>query len=546
MAALIDALHDPRCYPHAVRLIHTVETHISWVVLTGPYAYKIKKPVNLGFLDFGTLQARRFYCEEELRLNRRLAGDLYVEVVPITGTTEHPRIGGNDQIIDYAVKMRQFGQDCLLDRVQARGRLLPGHIDELARVLTTFHEACERTPSEARFGSPESVLVPMRQNFEQLQALISSPADRESLERLRLWSDSTACALWRAFAERRRKGYVRECHGDLHLGNVFLENGTVRIFDCIEFDANLRWIDVMSEVAFMVMDLWHREHPELACRFLNGYLELNGDYSGLTVLPFYLVYRAMVRAKIALIRSAQPGVAVEESHADRIEYLRFISLAEEFSKRRPQWLALMHGYSGSGKSSVSELLLERCNAIRIRSDAERKRDCALGKARSSHSPVGGGRYTPAATRRTYERLGRLAALVLEAGWPVIVDGAFLARWQRDLLLDIARRLKVSWLILHCQAPESLLRRRITERASLKADPSEATHAVLAFQMRTAEPLQADELAGALVIGPDCRQSLTRVLARIDAFSRPGTETGIDHDTVGPAAGNRANGIQKYS
>lgn len=518
MTALIDALRNPRCYPHAVAHLHVVETHISWVVLTGQYAYKIKKPVNLGFLDFRTLEARRFYCEEELRLNRRLTSDLYLELVPITGSIEHPSIGGHDQILEYAVKMRQFDENHLLDRVQHRGGLLPAHVDDLARALASFHKSCQRAPSGARLGSPESVLMPMDQNFAQVSALISAPGDRAPVERLRQWSDSMGNALRRTFAERQRNGYVRECHGDLHLGNAFLENGTVRIFDCIEFDANLRWIDVMSEVAFLVMDLRHRDHPELASRFLNAYLELTGDYSGLVVLPFYLTYRAMVRAKIALIRSAQPDVRVHQIRAARKEYARYISLAEEFSGNRPLWLALTHGYSGSGKSHFSQQLLERCNAIRIRSDVERKRDHGLERGAFSRSPVGGGLYTDAATHRNYERLARLTALVLEAGWPAIVDGAFLLRWQRDLLLDIARRLDVPWLILDCQASEASLRQRLAERGRSGPDPSEATRAVLEFQMRTAEPLAEDERDGALPIESDNEQGLVRALDGINALA----------------------------
>ncbi|OGA18289.1 MAG: hypothetical protein A3H32_12800 [Betaproteobacteria bacterium RIFCSPLOWO2_02_FULL_63_19] len=529
MANLIDALRSPRCYPHAVTHLHVVETHISWVVLTGRYAYKIKKPVNLGFLDFRTLEARRFYCEEELRLNRRLTSDLYLEVVAITGSIEHPSIGGHDQILEYAVKMRQFDEGGLLDRVQARGGLLAAHVDDLARTLAAFHRSCRRAPSGARLGSPESVLMPMHQNFVQVSQLISAPGDRAPVERLRQWSDSMGGALQKAFAERQKDGYVRECHGDLHLGNVFLENGTVRIFDCIEFDANLRWIDVMSEVAFLVMDLRHRDHPELACRFLNAYLEFTGDYSGLVVLPFYLTYRAMVRAKIALIRSAQPNVRAQEIRAGRTEYGRYIGLAEEFSADRPRWLALTHGYSGSGKSHFSQQLLERCNAVRIRSDTERKRGHGLERDAASRSPVGGGLYTEAAAHRNYERLARLTALILEAGWPVIVDGAFLLRWQRDLLLDIARRLDVPWLILHCQASEAMLRQRLAERARSNADPSEATQAVLEFQIRTGEPLTDDERGGALVIDPHDKQGLVRALDRIDALvrrdtpARPGRE-----------------------
>ena len=518
-AALIEALRDPRCYPHRVDRLHVVETHISWIVLTGPFAYKIKKPVNLGFLDFGTLEARRFYCEEELRLNRRLAADLYLEVVAITGSIGRPSMGGRDAVLEYAVKMRQFDEAGLLDRVQARGELLPAHIDALAQQIASFHQTCERTAAGSALGSTESILQPARQNFEQVSERLGDAADRARLERLRDWSESRGRALQDAFRARQRGGSVRECHGDLHLGNVFLENQTIRIFDCIEFNANLRWIDVMNEIAFLVMDLWHRDHADLARRFLNAYLEHTGDYAGLATLPFYLVYRAMVRAKVALIRSAQPDVSEEEKQLDRSEYHRFIELAERFSARQPVWIALTHGVSGSGKSFVAQQLLERCDAIRIRSDVERKRSHGLERGVASGSPVGGGLYAGPATRLTYERLSMLTSIILDAGWPVIADATFAERWQRELLTGQAARRGVPWLILDFRVPEATLRKRVAERANRGGDASDATLAVLEHQLRADQQLGDDERASALEIGADGRPGPDRVLQVLEDLGR---------------------------
>jgi hypothetical protein len=519
MTALIEALRDPRCYPHPVDRLHVVETHISWIVLTGPYAYKIKKPVNLGFLDFGTLEARRFYCEEELRLNRRLAADLYLEVVAITGSSEWPKIGGREPVLEYAVKMRQFRENGLLDRVQARGELLPGHIDALAQQIALFHQSCEHTSAGSALGSPENILQPARQNFEQALQLLSDPADRARVERLLEWNESTGRALQAAFGDRQRDGFVRECHGDLHLGNVFLENEAIRIFDCIEFNANLRWIDVMSEIAFLVMDLRHREHPDLARRFLNAYLELTGDYAGLATLPFYLVYRAMVRAKVALIRSAQPDLSAEEIQLDRSEFLRFVGLAEGFSAPRALWITLTHGVSGTGKSYFAQQLLERCDAIRIRSDVERKRSHGLARAAASGSPVGGGLYAEAATRQTYERLSMLASIILDAGWPVIADATFSKRWQRDLFRPEALRRGVPRLILDFRVPEATLRKRVAERAVHGGDASEATLAVLEHQVRADQVLGDDERVAALEIDASGDLEPDRVLQVLDNLGR---------------------------
>ena len=518
-AALIEALRDSRCYPHPVDRVDVVETHISWIVLTGPYAYKIKKPVNLGFLDFSTLEARRFYCGEELRLNRRFAADLYLEVVAITGSTERPHIGGSDPALEYAVKMRQFDEDGLLDRVQARGELLAAHIDALAGQIASFHQSCQRIPAGAALGSPASILQPARQNFEQALSLLADPADRVRLARLREWSDWKGRALQGTFGDRQRDGFVRECHGDLHLGNVFLENDAIRIFDCIEFSANLRWIDVMSDIAFLVMDLWHRDHPDLARRFLNAYLEHTGDYAGLATLPFYLVYRAMVRAKVALIRSAQPDVSKEETQLDQSEYRRFIGLAERFSAPQPVWIALTHGVSGSGKSFFTQRLLERCGAIRIRSDVERKRSHGLGREVASGSPVGGGLYAGPATRLTYGRLAMLTSIILDAGWPVIADATFAERWQRELLRGQALRRGVPWLILEFRVPEATLRKRVAERADRGGDASEATLAVLEHQMRADQRLGDDERTWALEIDARGGPGSDRVLQVLEDLGR---------------------------
>ncbi len=500
MTPLIAALREPSCYPHPVEHLHVVETHISWIVLTGPYAYKIKKPLSLGFLDFSSLQARLFYCDEELRLNRRLAPDLYLEVVPLTGSLEQPRIGGQGQAIEYAVKMRQFREEDLLDRVQARGELLPAHIDVLARQIAAFHAACDRAPAGGMLGSPESSLQSAQQNFEQIATLPSERAEQPLIERLRRWTDSQGEALRPSFEARQRDGFVRECHGDLHLGNMFLEDGEPRLFDCLEFNPNLRWIDVMSETAFLVMDLYHRNHRDLARRFLNAYLERTGDYAGLATLPFYLVYRAMVRAKVALIRSGQSGVSEQERQLDLSESHHLLQLAKVFSAPRPLWIVLTHGLSGSGKSFYTQQLLQCCDAIRIRSDVERKRLHGLPSDGASGSALGAGLYTPEATQHTYEHLAALAAAIVATGWPVIVDAAFLERPQRDLFKQPALSCRVPLLILDFRVPEMTLRKRVSERAIRGSDPSEATLAVLERQIRDSRPLSREESPSTIAIG----------------------------------------------
>ena len=491
---LIAALREPARYPHAVEQVELLQTHISCVLLAGDYAYKIKKPVNLGFLDFSSLDARRHFCEEELRLNRRTAPALYLDVVAIGGSAHAPLLGGDGPAIEYALRMRRFAQDDLLDRMARRGALAPRHIDALARGIAAFHAQIERAGAGRGFGDPERILAPAQQNFEQLLPLARAKADIAQLARLRDWTAREHAALATVFAARKRAGWVRECHGDLHLGNIALLEGVPTPFDAIEFNPDLRWCDVMSEIAFLVMDLLDHGLPRLAFRFLNAYLECTGDYAGLAVLRFYLVYRALVRAKVSCLRAHQAGIAAAEKSDVEREYRRHLHLAERLAAPRCAALATMHGYSGSGKTTVAQGLLEALGAVRLRSDVERKRLHGLSAQTRSDSGLGAGLYALAAGERTYARLAELARAVLAARYPVIVDAAFLKRAERDRFAELAHGAGAHYVIIACTAPIATLRARVAARERAADDASDAGVAVLEHQIATAQPLAPDEAA----------------------------------------------------
>ncbi len=501
MSELVQRLCEPGRYPHPAASVERIETHISWVLLAGEYAYKLKKPVDLGFLDFTALAARKRFCEEELRLNRRTAPALYLEVVPIGGTPDDPRLGATPAI-EYAVKMRRFEQDALLDRVAKRGALAPAHIDALAAAVADFHARVERAPHDSAWGAPERVAAFAEQNFDHMDPLAAAPADVEHLDALRTWTGHEFTERRERFAERRRAGFVRECHGDLHLGNIALIDGAPIAFDCIEFNADLRWIDVLSEVAFLVMDLLDHRLDALAWRCLDRYLELTGDYEGLAVLRFYLVYRAMVRAKVACIRAQQPGLDAAAQVRVAGDYRGYFELARRLAESERPAIVLMHGLSGSGKTTVAQALLERLGAIRVRSDVERKRLHGLGALTRTHAPIDTGVYGAEATRRTYDRLAAAARAIVDAGLPAIVDAASLRRGDRDAFRDLAHVLGVPFVIATCEAPEALLRARVAARARAGADASEATTAVLERQLATQDPLGADERRDAVVFRTD--------------------------------------------
>ena len=491
-AVFLCALMHAHAYPHPVWTIEHLETHISDIFLTGDYAYKLKKPLNLGFLDFSTLERRRFCCEEELRLNRRLAPELYLSVVPIAGTASSPRIDGSGTIMDYAVQMRQFDQRGMLERLAASGDLTMATVDAIADQVAQFHTGLPPAAPESHYGSAAQIIAPMLQNFEQLQPLIESDADRDTLSKLRKWTEDRHGELAELFDQRRRDGFVRECHGDLHLGNIVLVDGRVRIFDCIEFNPQLRWIDVINEVAFLVMDLIQRGYASLAYRFLNRYLEHTGDYAGVPLLRYYMVYRALVRAKVAGMRAGQSGVEATTQSRLRDKCRAHIELAQRLVNDPRPMLIIMHGLSGSGKTVLSQIALEVVGAIRVRSDVERKRLHGLAATVRTNSGVGEGLYAASAGQATYENLAALAKHIIASGSPALVDAAFLKRQQRMQFQVLAANYKVPFAILDVQASEPTLRRRVALRAAAGTDASEASEAVLERQLASQERLTSEE------------------------------------------------------
>ena len=490
---LVTGLLSPDAWPDLQPVEH-LETHISHVFLVGEHAYKTKKPLNLGFLDFSTLAQRRHFCDEELRINRRLAPDLYLAVVPITGTAAAPRVEGEGAPIEYAVKMRRFPQEGLLEHVLERGELNPGHVDDLAAQVAQFHGSLPPAEPGTAFGSAGSIIAPALQNFDQLAPLLAAADEVALLQRLRQWTEAQSRVLTPLFEQRQRAGFVRECHGDLHLANMVLIDGKVRIFDAIEFNPALRWIDLMNEVAFVAMDLAVRGREDLGARFLNAYLEASGDYEGVRVLRYYVVYRALVRAKIAAMRAAQADASEAEQHAMAAKCRLHLELAYRVAHPPRPALVILHGLSGSGKTTCSQVMLEAIGAVRIRSDVERKRLHGLHASAHTGSAVGGGIYTPAASHDAYAYLLALAEGILAGGFTVLVDATFLERALREPFRALAARLRVPFRIAHFAARVETLFERVDRRAAAGADASEAGRAVLEAQLREQEPLAPDEAA----------------------------------------------------
>lgn len=515
----------PEAFDHPVKNIELIETHISAVVLTGDFVYKIKKPVDFGFLDFSTLEKRHACCMEELRLNRRMAPEIYLDVVAITGSPESPLIGGSGEAIEYAVKMAQFPQSAQLDHRLAAGQLRPEHMDAIAHMVADFHQRIDVADDTMDFGTKDAVYQPVDENFRQIDEHIDTTPYAGTLAMLEQWSRAGYQRLSSVFEQRKHDGFIRECHGDMHLRNMLwlgsveggaeaeVEGGRPLVFDCIEFNANLRWIDVISEVAFLVMDLQSRQQPQLANRFLNSYLEATGDYAGISVLSFYLCYRALVRAKVDALRLEQKNLAPQERAQSLAEFESYLELASSYAKSTTAKLIIMRGMSASGKSTVSQQLLDAAGMIRIRSDVERKRLFDIAATTRAADDIDAGIYTTQASEKTYAKLLELASKVISAGYSVIVDAAFLKYEQRQPFLQLAKSLAVPCVILEVTAPAEVLRQRIIAR---KNDVSDAGLAVLEHQLNSWQPLHEEEKKNAVVVDTTEKLQIDTMIAAIEA------------------------------
>ena len=493
-------------FDHPVGAVEWIETHISWLLLAGDFVYKFKKPLKLDFLDFSTPALRRGACEEELRINRRTAPALYLGLVALTGTAHSLQLQPAEAApadAEPAVRMRRFAQEALLSHLLEQQRLLPSHIDALAQQVAQFHASAAVATPQQGWGTAQAAVAPVQDCLAALQPLVAQavPDMGPALRQLAQWCASQGTALAPVFLQRLQSGRVRECHGDLHLANLVLIDGQPQLFDAIEFNPALRWIDCVADIAFLAMDLEARGRADLAWRFLNAWLEHTGDYAGLQVLQYYRVYRALVRARVAGLRLAQvegeregEGEGVGDKRAASLrEVRRYLALALRFTEPRTVELWLAHGFSGAGKSTQSQALIAERGVVRVRADVERKRLFGLAPQVSS-AAVRGGIYTAEASQRTHEALAQAARCALDAGYTVLVDATFLNPAMRQRFMELAAQAQVRCRILSFEAPLAVLRERVRSRQLAGGDASEASVQVLESQWAAAQPLSPAEEA----------------------------------------------------
>lgn len=477
---LIDALSRPSAYPHPVDEVTVIQTHISVVFLAGRFVYKIKKPVNLGFLDFTTLQRRHQFCENEVRLNRRQSKDIYLDIVPVCdGPNVH--VEGEGDVVEWAVKMKRLPEDATLE-----SRLLAGTLDDplvraVARKIAAFHDVAASNAEIAAFGAWDVIARNVRENFEQAAPSIGTTLSRAVWNRLRSLSEAALARLEPLISDRARRGMTRDTHGDLHLDHVYFfpdlpPDESLAIIDCIEFNDRFRYADPIADMAFLVMDLRFHGRRDLADTFVEEYFQASGDTTGRELLPLYVSYRAAVRGKVE-------GFALSESEIPETERTAALSRARghwllaldqlETPDRRP-CLILVGGLPGTGKSTLARRLAEGAGFRLIRSDVVRKELAGLPVDEPARTDVKEGIYTPEWTDRTYAECLRRAETSLFEGERVVVDANFGAAARRAAFVEAADRWCVPVRFLECVAPPETARHRIEGRRN---DASDADWAI---------------------------------------------------------------------
>jgi len=465
----IQAFLRPETYPQPVGAVDMIQTHASWVFLAGAFAYKFKKPVDFGFMDFSTLAKRHYFCRQELQLNRRFAPALYLDVLPVYQHGGAFSLRGPGEIVDYCLKMVRFEQSALLDQKLANGEMDAQWMDDLAGDVARFHVRVA-VNHDSHFDHAALLGEHINDNLSVAAQYTGSAIEPGTLERLRIFAATAMHEQQAALQQRQREHHIRHCHGDLHFRNITLIDGRPTLFDCIEFNDAYRIIDTMNDVAFLVMDCDAHTRPDLGMRFLSRYLEHSGDYAALALLPLYLFYRASVRGKVACILAAELPPEQQQWQQAR----RYFNLASDYTNTASPRLFAIGGLSGSGKSHLALLGCGTERAIIIRTDATRQRI-------ASHFPDLA-LYGTQMHTHTYTAMFEAARTALAAGFSVILDATFLHPDTRRQAHALADQCNVPLHFYWLDIATDTLRRNICQRQQAGRDISDADLSVLELQL----------------------------------------------------------------
>jgi hypothetical protein len=516
----IQALLSPAAYPHRVDRVELRQTHISYVLFAGDVVYKIKKPLNLGFLDYSTLEKRKRFCEEEVRLNRRLCEGAYLDAVPVTQADGAVRVEAEGEVIDYAVKMRRLPEDGMMSRLLERDGVTSEHLALLARRLAAFHASSERSEEIDRFGGLETALVNWRENFEQTEPYLGRTITHPQLAAIRAFVENVAGGDGELFAQRVREGRARDCHGDLRTDAVCFTEGHACIYDCIEFNERFRYSDVAADIAFLAMDLEFRDRRDLSDELMGRYLGDTLDATLPLLLAFYKCYRAYVRGKVDGFQLDQPEVDEAQKAQAQRAARRYFELAHEYAVHAtPRMLLITVGVTGSGKSYLANALAARLGAVILSSDVTRKRLLGIDPTETRIEPFGQGSYTPEMTERTYRALLDEARPWLQRGKPVVLDATFLQRAQREAVLRLAFDADAPFLAVECEAPEALVWERLSQRRGEERAVSDGRWEIYQAQQESREPV--DELpVGSHMVADTSRPLREQLAAVVAHLARP--------------------------
>jgi len=460
----VRALLKPDAYPEPVIKIELMQTQMSFIFLTGEFVYKVKKAVNLGYLDYTTLEKREFFCHKEVELNRRLCPEIYLGVLPVTTNKKIIAINGTGEVIDYAVKMRYLPQASMMNILIPKDQVSTKMVEDVAAKLVDFHSRAENGPAIAEFGSVNAVKINTDENFNQTEKYYGKTITREKFGRIKEYTGDFLRHNVALFSGRIDAGHIRDCHGDLHAAHICFHNG-ICIYDCIEFNDRFRYCDVASEIAFLAMDLDHYGRADLSRSFVEAYVDLSKDGGLLAMLNFYKCYRAYVRGKVESFKLDDPYISETEKQQTQIVASGYFDLAEAYTRTKPL-LIITVGLVGTGKSTVARALAKRLGLTVISSDITRKKLAGINSGERRYEDYNRGIYSSEFNRQTYDTIFSEAKRILCQGRPVILDASFIKAEERLNAKKIAAETGADFYIIECTLPEAQIKERLAKRWEL--------------------------------------------------------------------------------
>ena len=482
---LVIALLDSKAYPETPQHVELVQTQMSFIFLSDDYVYKVKKPVNLGYLDYTTLDKRHFYCQREIELNRRLCPEVYLGVVPITKGKGSFLMGGQGEVIEYAVKMCRLSQEAMMDMLLTNNQVSTEMVARVAQRLVEFHQKAETNAGISAFGGLNAIKINTEENFTQTEKYIGKTISQEEYQRIREYTDSFVEENASLFRRRVEGGRIKDCHGDLHAAHICFTNG-ICIYDCIEFNDRFRYCDIASEVAFLAMDLDHYGRADLSDAFVNAYIDMSQDRELSQLLNFYKCYRAYVRGKVESFKLDDPYITKAEKRQTLDIASSYFDLADSYIRSKPI-LFITAGLIGTGKTTLAQALARRLGLVVISSDVTRKQLASISVTEHRFEEFNTGIYSAEFSRKTYDKMFSQAKDILSGGRSVILDASFSRAEERLKAKGLAEKLGTDFFVVECRLDAESIKQRLAERLK-ESTTSDGRWEIYEPQKRQFEPV----------------------------------------------------------